>query len=83
MALVKTDVSEERVTSIIKMNRIGELETLSVTSNVHPKRRFLQEPHSEVSIFHSLSVHFQWLSRPVQGKSAHHFLTNPFPVGVI
>jgi hypothetical protein len=33
-ALVKTDVSEERITSIIKVERISELETtLTVTSN--------------------------------------------------
>jgi hypothetical protein len=33
VALVRTDVSEERTASIIRMKRIGELWTLSVTSN--------------------------------------------------
>jgi hypothetical protein len=32
VALVRTDVSEERVASIITMTRIGELGTLAVTS---------------------------------------------------
>jgi hypothetical protein len=36
MALVKTDVSEETVTSIIKVTRIGELgTTLAATSSMH------------------------------------------------
>jgi hypothetical protein len=33
VALVRTDVSEERVASMNRMTRIGELETLEVTSN--------------------------------------------------
>jgi hypothetical protein len=33
VALVRTDFSEERSASIIKVTRIGELETLAVTSN--------------------------------------------------
>jgi hypothetical protein len=33
VALVKFDVSEERIASIIKATRIGELGTLAVTSN--------------------------------------------------
>jgi hypothetical protein len=33
VALVRTDVSEERIASIIKVTRIGELGTLSMTSN--------------------------------------------------
>jgi hypothetical protein len=33
MALVTTDVSEERIVSIIRVTRIGELGTLAVTSN--------------------------------------------------
>jgi hypothetical protein len=51
VALVRTDVSEERSASVIMVTRIGELgTTLAVTSNrrtlryVPPKRRFLQEP---------------------------------------
>jgi hypothetical protein len=36
VALVRTDVSEEHSTSIIRVTRIGELETtLAVTSNRH------------------------------------------------
>jgi hypothetical protein len=53
--LAGTDVSKERITSIIKVTGIGELETtLAVTSNrstpqrwrryISPKRPFLQEP---------------------------------------
>jgi hypothetical protein len=33
VALVRTDVSEELCASIIRVTRIGELETLAVTSN--------------------------------------------------
>jgi hypothetical protein len=33
VALVRTDVSEELSTSIIKVTRIGELGTLALTSN--------------------------------------------------
>jgi hypothetical protein len=33
VALVRIDVSEERSASIIRMTRIGELGTLTVTSN--------------------------------------------------
>jgi hypothetical protein len=33
VALVRTDVSEERIASIIRVTRIGELGTLAVTSN--------------------------------------------------
>jgi hypothetical protein len=36
VTLVRTDVSEERIASIIKVRRIGELgTTLAVTSNRH------------------------------------------------
>jgi hypothetical protein len=51
VALIRTDVTEERSSSVIRVTRIGELGTLAVTSNrrtlryVPPKRRFLQEPH--------------------------------------
>jgi hypothetical protein len=33
VALVRTDASEERTASIIRVTRIGELRTLAVTSN--------------------------------------------------
>jgi hypothetical protein len=33
VALIRTDVSEERIASIITVTRIGELGTLAVTSN--------------------------------------------------
>jgi hypothetical protein len=55
--LVRTDVSEERITSIM-VTRIGALgSTLAVTSNpkyaakeyVLPKRRFSEEPHGVTS----------------------------------
>jgi hypothetical protein len=40
--LVKTDVSEESISSIIRMTRIGEIGTLAVTNN----RRTLQRNDS-------------------------------------
>jgi hypothetical protein len=57
MALVKTDVSEERAASIIKGTRIGALRMLAVSSNgrtatkkyVIPKRRILQVLHGVTS----------------------------------
>jgi hypothetical protein len=39
VALVRTDVSEERIASSIKVIRIGELGTLAVTSNRRTLRR--------------------------------------------
>jgi hypothetical protein len=56
VALVRTDVSEERVPSIIKVTRIGELRTSAVTSKPTDaakkyyviSRRFLQEPHAYI-----------------------------------
>jgi hypothetical protein len=39
VALVGTDVSEECIASIIRVTRIGELETLAVTSNRSTLRR--------------------------------------------
>jgi hypothetical protein len=44
VALVRTDVSAKRITSIIKVTRIGELGTLAVTSNRSTLRRVLQSP---------------------------------------
>jgi hypothetical protein len=44
VALVRTDVSEERSASIITVTRIGELGTLAITSNrlgCYIARRFL------------------------------------------
>jgi hypothetical protein len=65
VAFVRTGVSEQRITSIIRVTVIGELETLAVTSNrstlfadscplmmeayVPLKRRFLQEPRGVTS----------------------------------
>jgi hypothetical protein len=64
VALVRTDVSEERSASFIRVTRKGELRTtLAVTgvrrllvtatvvpiSQIPPKRRFLQEPHGVTS----------------------------------
>jgi hypothetical protein len=46
MALVRTDVSEERSASISRVTRICEVgTTLAETSYVPPKRRVTQEPH--------------------------------------
>jgi hypothetical protein len=36
--IVRTDVSEERVTSIFRVQRISELGTLAVTSKLSPDR---------------------------------------------
>jgi hypothetical protein len=63
MALVRTDVLEAFIASLVRMTSIGELgTTLVVTSNrstlltlflarrhILPKRRFLQEPHNITS----------------------------------
>jgi hypothetical protein len=54
VALVRTDVSEERIASIIRVTRINELgTTLAVTNNrrmlAPAKHRFLQEPHGVIS----------------------------------
>jgi hypothetical protein len=62
VVLVRTDVSEKHIASIIRVERISDLGTaLAVTSNwcklwrntnvklCPPKRRFLQEPHSIIS----------------------------------
>jgi hypothetical protein len=48
-ALVTTDVPEERIATIIKVTRIGELGTLAVISNRSTLRRFLQEPRGVTS----------------------------------
>jgi hypothetical protein len=46
VALVRTSVSEEHITSIM-VKRISKLGTMiPVTSNVPAKRQLLQEPHS-------------------------------------
>jgi hypothetical protein len=45
VALVRTNVSEEGITSVIRVTRISEVGTLAVTSN----RRMLQAPHGVIS----------------------------------
>jgi demethoxyubiquinone hydroxylase (CLK1/Coq7/Cat5 family) len=46
MALVRTDVSEEHIASIIRVKRIGELgTTLAVTSNRSTLRRNTMSSH--------------------------------------
>jgi hypothetical protein len=46
LALVRTNLLEECIASIIKVERINKPRTtLAVTSNVSPKHRVLQEPH--------------------------------------
>jgi hypothetical protein len=50
VAVVRTYVSEEISTFIIRVTRIGEVgKTLAVTSNRCTLRRFLQEPHGVTS----------------------------------
>jgi hypothetical protein len=51
VALVRTDVSEELSTSIIRVKRIGELGTLAVTSNRHTLRW-----NTNVFVFHSSPI---------------------------
>jgi hypothetical protein len=41
VALVRTDVSEERIASIVRVTIIGELGTLAITSIFHSVLRFL------------------------------------------
>jgi hypothetical protein len=41
VALVRTDVSEERIAFIIRVTRIGNLGTLAVTSNRHSMLQLL------------------------------------------
>jgi hypothetical protein len=41
VAFVRTDVSEEHSTSIIRVRRIGELGTLAITSNRCTLRRYI------------------------------------------
>jgi hypothetical protein len=48
VALVRTDVSDEISSSIIRAIRIGEV-TLMMEEKVPPKRRFLQEPRGILS----------------------------------
>jgi hypothetical protein len=55
-ALVRTDVSEERSASIIRVTRIVELETLDVTSN----RRMLQRNTTKYYTVFLCSIH-HWL----------------------
>jgi hypothetical protein len=45
LALVRTDVSEERSASFIRVTRIGELGTTQAATSNQAIRRFLQEPH--------------------------------------
>jgi hypothetical protein len=60
VALVRTDISEDLIASIIRVTRIGEPGTLAVTSNrrtlrskyilfLRGVRRFLQESHGVTS----------------------------------
>jgi hypothetical protein len=52
VALIRTDVSEETIATIVRLTRIGELgTTLAVTGKryVPPNRRFLQEQHGVTS----------------------------------
>jgi hypothetical protein len=57
VAHVKTDVAEERITSIIRVTRIGELGTLAVTSN----RRTLQRNTKTYIV--SLVYYIYYISR--------------------
>jgi hypothetical protein len=53
VALVRIDVSAERITSIIRVTRIGDLGTLAVTSNRSTLRRLLvtaKVPSSQILV---------------------------------
>jgi hypothetical protein len=89
MVLVRTDVSEELFSSIIRVTRIGELgTTLAVTSNlrtllrntmyfVPPKCRFLQEPHGVTSQKTALLIKIIiWCKISLM---PHHFYSMLFP----
>jgi hypothetical protein len=58
VAVVRTDVSEERIASIIRAIRIGELGTLAVTSNRSTLRHIPQD-----GILHSHRRESQILQR--------------------
>jgi hypothetical protein len=49
MALVRTDVSEERSAYIIRVTRIGELGATLAVKPTQAVKKFLQEPHSLTS----------------------------------
>jgi hypothetical protein len=49
MALVRTDISEERITSFITVTRIGELGMLAVTSNRSMLQKVLHDTMSQYS----------------------------------
>jgi hypothetical protein len=49
VALVKANVLEEPIISIIRVKRISELGTTLAVTRILPKCRFLQEPHGIAS----------------------------------
>jgi hypothetical protein len=53
VALVRTDVSEEPIASIIRVVRIGELGTLAVSSNGRTLRRNTEGQSTELQILHN------------------------------
>jgi hypothetical protein len=85
VAFVVTEVSEECISSIIRVTRIGELgTTLTVTinrstlSSVPLERRFLQEPHgvtSQYTAFFMSNLIFQHELRHL--KTHKHMLRYP------
>jgi hypothetical protein len=56
VAVVRTDVSEERVLSIIRVTNIGELETLAVTSNRNNLRLLVTANFSSAPIVVTLMM---------------------------
>jgi hypothetical protein len=56
-ALLRTDISEERISSIIRVTRIGEIgTTLAVTNNRRTLTRATQRDISEAGILHNFSA---------------------------
>jgi hypothetical protein len=61
VALVKTDGSEKRSTSIIRVTRIGELGTTLVTANVVPRSPILVTRMKEEEEWRLLECYALWL----------------------
>jgi hypothetical protein len=50
VVLVRTDVSEDSIVSVIRLTRVSELgTTLAISCNRSTQSRFLQEPHAVTS----------------------------------
>jgi hypothetical protein len=57
VAFTRTDVSEERIASIIRLIRFGELGTLAVTNNQHTLLMMVAMRSSEPSVLTRVTQH--------------------------